>query len=70
MILFFHTLLNEIVFVQIVFDICCWFIIVDNGNVMSNHCVLAQVVDVENYKHAIYSCCPVCSGRVFYSCDR
>jgi len=37
---------------------------------MNSHCVLAQVVDVENCKRAIYSCCPRCSGRVFYSSGR
>jgi len=37
---------------------------------MNNHCTLAQVVDVVNYKDIIYSCCPNCGGRVFWSCER
>jgi len=37
---------------------------------MNNVCMLAQVVDVQNHKHTMYSCCPQCCGRVFYSCER
>jgi len=37
---------------------------------MNSHCILAQVVDVQNYKRSIYSCCPKCCGSICYSRER